>query len=898
MKDLTDNERKIIKDNWNEILKNSNQNIPYKFKIDTINISCISWKEDIQIILKDTCESKQSNESNKSNECNKPKQFKKSKRLEISKNARIMKFKINEETNEELIYNPESIDYLTKYYKMQHPVYKKIEDKDSKEILDISVGPSNYRTIFDNYNITEIYDDKFNTYINEEEYYNYYDKLEVKVSDYYDNFSVNSYSKKIKDDEILYSDEREKLSAFIKDIKYLNEKFIFIIGCQNIGLSFTILQHAKNMKMLYLNFNDLFNTKKHSDKKKYIFRRLFNWFNDYKTYESFINNEIYDITGYDNILNVIKLLIDYLCNKSKENDPIKYIVLDNYDDFYVGSLKLSISYIEDLYSKLDKKNIKIIILGNGIFISRLFLNYFFEPKEIQSFIKIKYISSLNLNLENDIHNDNIKNGINEIENYYKKKFINNIEYIIYNLIILKNLPNIINKSYPFEIPFQFFKFKRENNQLEINYQFDDIIDINKKIIRKYIAQLNSLKSFSELQNEKIQGYIFEDLAVSLFINNQTFKNVNFKENKIIEVEDIYNMKNIKQNPKLKSDSVLIIQSKNGEVFDFGFIIEKNGTEYFIGGQIGLNKTIEQISKYICKIQDNEQNILDNINKLTGRNITELRFLIIFNKEWQDELFKEYSELYSNVNNQISKANINISKRKNSRQKKNTKNNKQKTAFEKNIEKSNKDKLNHFNSRYGVQCCKNEDISYIFFSNIDFKFYDNEKKEIEIFDVDDLHPIKKGFGQFIFSEYNLIPINSNELILTKKEIDLLLKKIKEEKNDIINIEIKYKLRDVVRLLNGTPYNRGILSITKDIKVFTYYEKDYIHYLIKKNKITIYPQSGELFDDEYIKKNILCQYFVKLVSEDAIIQLEEDENVDEDNNKIKKTNKTSKKKLKKK
>ena len=224
--------------------------------------------------------------------------------------------------------------------------------------------------------------------------------------------------------------------------------------------------------MLNLNFNDLFNIKKHSDKKKYIFLRLFNWFNDYKTYESFINNEIYNITGYDNILNVIKLLINCICKISKENDSIKYIVLDNYNDFYVGSLKLSISYLEDLYSKLDKKNIKIIILGNGIFISRLFLNYFFEPKEIQSFIKIKYIPTLHLNLENDIHNYNIKNGINEIENYYKNQYKDNIEYIIYNLIILKNLPNIINKYYSNEIPFQFFKFKMENNQLEIT-----VIDI-------------------------------------------------------------------------------------------------------------------------------------------------------------------------------------------------------------------------------------------------------------------------------------------------------------------------------------------------------------------------------------------------------------------------------------
>ena len=340
--------------------------------------------------------------------------------------------------------------------------------------------------------------------------------------------------------------------------------------------------------------------------------------------------------------------------------------------------------------------------------------------------------------------------------------------------------------------------------------------------------------------------------------------------------------------------MLITQLYNGEVFDFGFIIEKKGVEYFIGGQIALNKTKDEIKKYISKIQNKENKILDNIKALTGRDIKELRFIIIFNKEWQDELFKEYSKLYSKVNKQISKRqDLNSKNSKKTKLNTKVKNIKKKTAFEQNIENSGIDKLNHFNSRYGIQCCKNENISYIFFSNIDFKFYDHENVEIEYFNVDNLHPIKKGFEKFIFNEYNLMPVDSKNIILTKNEIKLLLNKIKEVKEDINNIEIKYKLKETVPLLSGTPYNSGILSITKDIKVFTYYEDVFSHYLLKKNKISLYPQSGELFDDNYSKEHILVQYFVKLISKNDSIPLDEDE----DNKKSENTNKKSFKKKEK-
>ena len=893
MNDLNDEERKIIKENWTNILKNSNQKTPFIIDLNTIKISCIIRGDNIQIIMK---EINKQNESDKTKESNESNESQRSKSFKISKKARFMKFIVNKESKEELIYEPQSIDYFTKYYKMQHPIYKRVKNKNenSEETLNISVGPSNYRTIFNDSDISEIYDDKFDYYIDKKEYLNYFDKLEIKVSDYYDNFSLNLYSKKINKDEVIYSDERKELIVFINDIEYLLENFIFIIGSQKIGLSFTILQQIKDMKILYLNLEELFHLHKNSDKKKYIFRRLFNWFDDFKTYESFINKEIFNITGYDDILNVIKLIVTSLCDKMKDNDSIKYIVLDNYDDVYVGISKLIINYIEDLYGIINKKNIKIIILGKGIFISKLFLNYLFEPKEIPSYMKVKYITSLNLNLERDIHDDNIKNGINEIENYYKQKYTdNNIEYILYNFVILKNLPNIINKSYPYEIPFQFFKFKMEKNGLEINYQFDDIIDINRKIIRKYVAQINSLKSFSDLQNEKIKGYVFEDLVVSLFINNKTFENLKFEGNNIIEVNSIFNMKNIKKIKNLTPDPVLIIQLDNGEVFDFGFIMEKNGVEYFIGGQIGLNKTKEDISKYVSKIQANEKNILNNIYKLTGRIITEFRFLIIFDREWQDNLLNKYSEYYSNVNKQISKTQNFIGRKTNKKNK--SKGKKKKTAFERSLEEDNIDKLNRFNSRYGVQCCKNEGISYIFFSCADFKFYDHEYNEIKSFDVEHLLPIKKGFEKFIFSEYNLIPISSTNIILTEKEKNLLLNKIKENKKDVKEVEIKFKLKEKIPLLSGTPYNKGILSITKDIKVFTFYEDEFFHYLLKNNKITLYPQSGKLFDENYSKQNILEQYFVNLINNNNSISLEEDEGNRSSKNANKKSSSRKKRKI---
>ena len=177
------------------------------------------------------------------------------------------------------------------------------------------------------------------------------------------------------------------------------------------------------------------------------------------------------------------------------------------------------------------------------------------------------------------------------------------------------------------------------------------------------------------------------------------------------------------------------------------------------------------------------------------------------------------------------------------------------------------------------------IIYIFL-NTDFKFYDHENHEITVFDVDKLYSIKKGYEKFIFNEYNLIPFCSENEILTKKEKQLLLNAIKKVNKDIKDIEIKYELGKIAPLLTGTPYYNGILSITRDIKVFTYYDNTFTHFLLKKNKISIYPQSGKLFNDEYGKEYILSQFLVNLIDKnlskiDNIIPLEEEEDNDYNN-----------------
>ena len=143
-----------------------------------------------------------------------------------------------------------------------------------------------------------------------------------------------------------------------------------------------------------------------------------------------------------------------------------------------------------------------------------------------------------MDIENRIHKDNKSKKINEIEKYFNQT-VNNKENIIYNMFLIKNIENIINETNNINIPFQFFKFHKENNKLKINVQYEDLFESNNRKLREYIAKLNRFNLFLSIKSQSLKGIILEDLIVSLFMNNKTFQDLKFSPDNIIEIDNIY-----------------------------------------------------------------------------------------------------------------------------------------------------------------------------------------------------------------------------------------------------------------------------------------------------------------------------------------------------------------------
>ena len=837
LEDISDEDRDIIRDNWKTIKDEVEKSGEYENTFGKLKIYAINNNNNVRVILK-----KELNIS-----------------ISIDKNAKIINFKYekNDKTLErkELIYRPNDINYFTQYYNMEHPVYSKNNSKDNDmDIPNISVDDENSDIIFEDPNIIEIFDDRLNAYINEEKFKEFYNKERKKVSDYYDDvFSNNEYSKMISNDKFLSNKKRNDLYNDLNDFSRKANKITFLIGAQKIGMTLTFRYYLRDSRTLYINFEDLYKLKKTSHKRKYIYYMICNLFKNYKEYSDFINKYIFEIKGYNDILNVIKDIV--LEIKKNLKDRKINIVLDNYDDNLVETTNISKEYIGNIFTIISNSNIKVIFLGRGLYISNLLIKSFLNPTETEYYISVKYFDSLDLDIENIIHNHNKSKKINEIEKYYSERF-NNEENIVYNMLLIKNINIIINQLNNTNFPFQFFKFQKENDTLKINFQFEDIFDSNNRKLKEYIAKLSNFNIFTTINNKVLKGIFLEELIISLFMNNKTFKNLNFPEENIIEIENIYkyitNVKgDIKDDDiknKYKEGPILITQKEDGEVFDFGIVLKEQNIDYFIGGQIGINKTSEEINNYVTKLELNENNILTKISKLTGRSIKEFKFLIILNKEVQSDLQTEYDDLYKEVNSMRNNKSIN---------------------YEKNIFETKNKKLTHINSKFGKYCCKKENITYYLFSTKDFCFYDNdndnEMMKIENLEVNKINSLMKGFQYFLRKEYNLVNIISEKEILSTNEKRLFIDSIKERIEnfkDLEDLTIEYEIKSKIPLLAGTPWNYAILSNTNSIKVLTYFNNIYIHFVLENNKASVYEQTeGQLFDFDYNDISIQNRYFVK-------------------------------------
>ena len=828
--------------------------------------------------------------------------------VNIYKNARFIKFKKNLVEKEELIYQPSSILFFLQLNKMKHPIYRK---KDQEKTLDISVKEENCNEIFNNPDITEIIDIDLDKIYSKEQFFQFQNKIIDEPNDYYDEFSLKEYSQFAdiitnNSKKILESKGREDLISFIENLFLIKEKIIILAGSQKIGISFSLLQTVKFYNILYIDLN-IISSLKNDDKRKYIMQRCFNLFNDYNKYEKFITEKILPLTDYNDILSIIIEILNLFgtitSNSEVEEEGLDIemkmpqkienfiAIIDNYDDHLVGMTKLTSYYIDKLYYIIFEKNMKCIFIGRGLFISNLLVLYFFNKPQIKNFILFKYYSTLGLNIENIIHSFYKEKKENEIDLYFRKKYVNNIEYSIYNILIMKNIKNIIGENFQEEIPFHFFLFSFDrNNNLKIEYQFQDLIDISNSKLRGYLAELNNLTLFSDRIIPSIQGFLLEELVITLFLNNKTsFKNLRFEKDNIIEIDSIFEMEdNVVKITNLKDGPILIVQKVNGELFDFGIIINSNNINYFVVGQIGINKNLSDLADYTDLIAQNKKQIIKNLEILTNRKINEFRLIIILSKETQESLLEEYKTLNENKKS-------NDIKNKNDKKDKEDEKNKIKEGLTKSdlYMIKEKRKLEHYNGEFAY---KTRDLSYLLFSSVDFCFYKDNKK-IEFFDVNDYHYFKIGFDSLCSKEYNLNDFTVKEPLLNQKEKQLLLNKLKEIDSDIQDIKINKKIKGKFSILPRTPSKCAIFSIKGNIKLITYFSDTFNHFLLKENEIYKYEHSNELFDYNYENKEILEKYFLEFMYGDIDeIGLEENDKRDDDN--IQKYKESTSKKIKEK
>jgi hypothetical protein len=395
---------------------------------------------------------------------------------------------------------------------------------------------------------------------------------------------------------------------------------------------------------------------------------------------------------------------------------------------------------------------------------------------------------------------------------------------------------------------------------------------------------NLFKSISP----QVKGFIFEELVVSILLNNKSsFKNLNFTKKNIIEVENIYEMNNVEKINDLDNGPIIIIQKTNGEVFDFGIIFDDNNINCFIGGQIGLNKTIQDLKVYQEKICISHGRIISNINTLTGRKISELKFLIILNKEWQDSLQKEYDKKYRKIIEYEREIDKKV----------------QLSNYEIEEMKKYKNYISYYNSQYGINSCNNFNISYLLFSENDFCFYKDGQK-VESFNIQEIKSIKNGFELFCIKEYNLIPYYDSSPILSNNEKSQLIDKLKEIFSDIKDIKINYQINGKINLLVPTPENYGILSIYKDNKVFSYFDEKFTFFIFKNDRVIKYENLANIINCQFENDEFIERYFVEFIYENEdenSVKDEKDKNntkikIGQEEEKIKKTGKIRKKEQK--
>ena len=513
----------------------------------------------------------------------------------------ITKIKINED--EEWICNPDYaiyLIYIKKNLKNPQPFPKKEFDDDSSYSLTDESDIEHFIFITNNkYNrekkkILEI-------------------KAELNISNIYGDICqkdatykeyIDHYLNAIEHEEIdITNYQNNKIALYFEKLhKYTGIKNI-IFQDQNILNSFYKIIHLNNfyyeeiLRFFYLDLKILNEIKNTNEKKRYLsyyIARLYNCNTEFKNdFENFVNDNLKQVNDKNFINNLIDRIVDKNNNLIKNNNETTpfYIIIDNIDT------DENYKIIERLMHNDEIKNIYIygIINIDTNFGQEQFMKLY-NKKSTERGFYVHYLNSNNSELVNK-KDYNVKKffkdigkDINILKDFlqliYFKKYFNEctkndnhflMKYIKYiKLIITEDINNCLFIN---DIEFK-------NEEIKINFikNYKDIlISYLNKNNDKIIADL-----FSGLNSDLFEKQIILDILLDKIISD---KERNFKE---LKVHTIYcmdlDLKNIDISQYKEKDIIIIQDSKTGEVYDFGIIVNKKVKLY----QVSTNKSKEDL----------------------------------------------------------------------------------------------------------------------------------------------------------------------------------------------------------------------------------------------------------------------------------------------------------------
>ena len=701
IKDFRIEAKKIIEDNWeyikeekDKLNKNKSLNkIPLKVNKTnyTINLIKIEKKEEILNII------------------NMKKVPDNAFKYNIYKESRMIKFfhlsKNKLELNENLVCNPKDINFYLKKYNIQLPKYKL--NNEAK-----SISSNGEKDVFKLENVTEIYDAKNESILNINDFSEVLGRTYEKVSDNYLSAEENEISNNINDGKYIITDRRIILENKIKNFIINKDSFLFLTGPRKIGKSLTILQVLNTEDQRYIYF-DLSLLKKLDKKKKYncLIKEFYRLFDSYSIYIEFMKDFSDKMIGLDNILKFILKFIDYISKLSNLFEEKIIIIIDNYDDLLVQN-PIDQKYVEAIQEKLlMNKQIKFIICGSGQIFNEMIYNYFKGNSLKYNFFYINNMGIMNL--------ENYNNNPDEYLEYLNEKYKNNLNQVIFFIILFKKLTNPITGFDDFknikEFPSQFYEFIKQkgNNKIIIQFYKEDVFkELENKI--KY-NNLNDLvfQDLKYFKNNSFKGFVEEELIINLIEIGKLLSNFQICKENIITVNELINIKNEKIINEIKVDLPILIKQLSGYGESIDIILIVNKKAIFI--QIGINKEKSDIDK-VKSI--NYDTLLKNVSTFLDIQLNSYEIVFIFEKEHQEQLYKDFNDI-SNIVKE--KREYLLMKYKKLKPKTNLE--KADNIFEEYEEKSKK--LSYFSSTVGAEVCKTYNIPYLLFSISNFKLYNRK-----------------------------------------------------------------------------------------------------------------------------------------------------------------------------